>query len=270
MQTIQQFNQYSKNLRDMLILRYEPIAIKMIRSEEEIPADAIDPRKERGEHLAFCQALAMTRRDKKKVYMDKYSHWCWNPLIGLGLVECKEGSESFEVVCRNLGMADLDAARKFFAKFPRLEYGEYIGTVMAPLSCCTFEPDLVLIYANNAQLRSMLWAVKYMTGKIVETQMDAIDSCIYSCVPPMLSREYRVTIPDPGEYERGCADENEIIFSVPGERVEELVKGLEFFRSIKLGYADFSKEMKFNFARPPFYNELYALWELDEGEVWNK
>ncbi len=82
MEQAMQFNQYGRDLKEMLILRYEPIAIKMIRSEAEIPEGAVDPRKDKGEHLAFCQALAMTRRDKKTVYMDKYSTGAGTRLSG--------------------------------------------------------------------------------------------------------------------------------------------------------------------------------------------
>jgi hypothetical protein len=53
----------------------------------------------------------------------------------------------------------------------------------------------------------MVWAIKNMTGQLVSTQLDAIDSCMYSCVLPLKTGEYRVTLPDVGEYERAGADE---------------------------------------------------------------
>jgi uncharacterized protein (DUF169 family) len=90
-----------------------------------------------------------------------------------------------------------------------------MGLVSAPLGSCGFTPDLVLIYAVPAQIRSMLGAIKNVTGKIVTTKLDAIDSCTYSCVQSLLDGEYHVTFPDPGEYERALADENEVILSVP-------------------------------------------------------
>ncbi len=254
----------------MLILRYEPIAVKMIEDEADVPENAIRPLRDMKKHMALCQAFTLTRREKKTVYMDKRDHWCWNPLIGLGLVDCSEGTESFDVVCRFLGIADMDAARTFFAKFPRLPFGKYQGILLAPLSDCAFEPDIVLIYANNAQLRSMVWAIKRETGKLVETPLDAIDSCIYALVPPILTGEYRVTLPDIGEYERAMADEGEIILSVPGHRMDELISGLHFFYDFHMGYAHLKREMELDFKRPPFYNTLFELWGLDKGEDWDK
>ncbi len=270
MNMVENNSSYSQGLREMLLLRYEPIAIKLISDEKDIPADAIHPMRDLNKHMALCQAFAMTRRNKKTIYMDKTSEWCWNPLIGFGFVDGQPGSKAFDVVCKNLGIADEKAAKEFFAEFPTLPKGSYIGIVTAPLSNCTFKPDIVLIYCNNAQLRSLLWAIKNVTGKIVNTNMDAIDSCVYACIPTIKTGEYRVTIPDVGEYERASADENEIILSVPGEKIEELLQGLHSFYDRGMGYAQLSKEMQLDFTRPPFYNELFDIWGLDQGENWTR
>lgn len=260
----------SRELNEMLLLRFEPVAIKLIKSEDEVPKKAIRPRRDLKNHIALCQAFALTRRERKTIYMDKDDHWCWNPLIGLGLIECREGTESFEVVCQHLGISDIEASRSFFAKFPRLPYGEFIGTLLAPLCSAGFDPDLVLIYSNNAQLRSMVWAVKNQTGKLIETQLDAIDSCIFSCVPPIESGEYRVTLPDIGEYERAAAGEDEVILSVPRGRMDELLEGLGAFYKRGMGYSHLRRAMYYDFLRPEFCNTLFEMWGLDTDRNWER
>ncbi len=261
---------YSSALHDMLLLRFEPIAVKMIEDEADVPENAVRPKKDLKTHMALCQAFALTRREKKTVYMVKEDHWCWNPLIGLGHVDCSEDTDSFEVVCTALGIPDKEKARAFFAEFPRLPLGKYKGIVTAPLSDCPFEPDVVLIYSNNAQLRSMLWGIKAMTGKIVETGMDAIDSCVYTVVVPMLDGDYRVTLPDMGEFERAMAGENEIILSVPKGRMDELIQGMRGFEEKNMGYTGIKREMELDYTRPPFYNTLFELWGLDKGRDWDR
>ncbi len=260
----------SRTLHELLLLRFEPIAVKLIEDESEVPESAVRPLRDLKKRMALCQAFSLTRREKKTVYLEKEDHWCWNPLIGLGHVECAEGSEPFKVVCTALGIPDKGRARAFFAKFPRLPLGRYKGIVTAPLSACPFEPDVVLIYANNAQLRSMLWAIKAMTGKIVSTEMDAIDSCVYAVAVPILNGEYRVTLPDIGEYERAAAGEDEVILSVPGARMEELLSGLRYFDKLHMGYTGLKRELEFDFARPPFYNTLFEMWGLHKGRDWDR
>jgi uncharacterized protein (DUF169 family) len=261
----EQNSTYSRELRDMLLLRHEPIAIKMIENEADVPSDAIRPQKDMGTHMALCQAFSLSRREYKTIYMVKEEHWCWNPLIGLGHVDCSEGTDTFNVVTTALGIPDMEKARAFFAEFPRFPLGRYKGIVTAPLKACPFDPDVVLIYSNNAQLRAMLWGIKAMTGQIVNTDMDAIDSCVYAIVVPMQDGEYRVTLPDIGEFERAAPGEDEIILSVPKGRMEELIRGMRFFEDRKMGYTGLKRELDYDFSRPPFYNTLFEMWGLEKG-----
>jgi uncharacterized protein (DUF169 family) len=258
----------SRELHDMLLLRYEPIAVKMIEDLADVPENAVNPKRDMGKHMCLCQAYALTRRNKKTIFMDKDSEWCWCPLVCMGYVESAPGTKTFDFLTGFIGIGDKDAAKNFFSRFPRLPYGKYKGIVSAPLDACGFEPDLVLIYANPAQTRIMIGGIKQMTGKLVETKLDVIDSCAYDTVMPLLNGEYRVTFPDPGEYERALADEDEVITSVPGGRLSELITGLRGNNDRGMGYLSLNKEMMFNFPRPPFYNEMFEMWGLDKGEDW--
>lgn len=266
---IRKFNEYGKKLEQSLKLRYNPQAVKLIENISDVPADAIYPMRDLGKHIALCQALAMSKRDGKTVFMQKEDHWCWNPLISLGHVECKPGMDSFEEVAKYIGIADPEAAKKFFAEFPTLPLNKYVGILCAPLQTAEFVPDVVLINSNNAQLRAMIWGIKNKTGKLLESAFDVIDSCTWSIVVPMNERKYRITIPDPGDYERAMADEDEIILSVPCEKMEELMGGLEeILGTGMMGYTALSRAMDLDYARPPFYNTLFEMWGLDTGKAW--
>jgi uncharacterized protein (DUF169 family) len=161
---------------------------------------------------------------------------------------------------------NMEAAKKMLKTFPRLEYGKYIGILSAPLRTASFVPDLVLIYSNTAQLRSLLLAAKYKGGDLVTSQFDPIDSCVYSVVPVILNGQYRITLPDPGDYERAGAGEDEIILSVPGDKLEELMSGMRQFDEMKMGYVNFAMDVRPDFPRPEFYKELYKVWGLDVEE----
>ncbi len=104
-----------------------------------------------------------------------------------------------------------------------------------------------------------------MTGQIVNTDMDAIDSCVYAIVVPMQDGEYRVTLPDIGEFERAAPGEDEIILSVPKGRMEELIRGMHLFEDRKMGYTGLKRELDYDFPRPPFYNTLFEMWGLEKG-----
>ena len=263
MTTVKDFNRYGEELERILMLRTSPIAVKMLEKEEDIPAEAIRPKRDRGYHLAQCQAFALTRRRGETIAMLKEDNWCWAPLIGYGLVKPFDEKTISPLIYI---VENMEAAKKIAKIFPRLEYGKYIGILTAPLKSASFKPDLVLVYSNTAQLRSLLLAVKFKEGNLVSSQFDPIDSCVYSVAPVVLNGQYRITLPDPGEYERAMAGEDEIILSVPADKMAEMMSGLKRFDDMKMSYKYFTMDLRPDFPRPDFYKELFKMWGLDVEE----
>jgi uncharacterized protein (DUF169 family) len=262
MASIEKLHWCGAELLTLLGLRTSPIALRFLRSEAEVPAQALRPKRDRGYHLAQCQAFALTRNQKVTVAMLKEDHWCWAPLDAYGLVPPLR-----EPPAGALGMVESpEAARRLWSNGPRLEYGQYAGTVIAPLETTTFEPDLAIIYMNSAQLRSCLLAIKYTEGTLVNSEFDPIDSCVFCTIPTLLTGEYRITMPDPGDYERAMASEDEIILTVHATRLDSLVSGLRRFRQRGVTSRPRATVITPDFPQPPFYRDLFRQWGLDAPE----
>ena len=86
MPTVQEFNHYGEELENRLGLQTSPIAVKMLKKESDIPKGAVRPKKDRGYHLAQCQAFTMSRREKATIAMLKEDNWCPGAVISYGLV----------------------------------------------------------------------------------------------------------------------------------------------------------------------------------------
>jgi uncharacterized protein (DUF169 family) len=247
MTTLKEYNTCGEELERALLLKTHPIAVKMLEKEADIPEGAIRPKKDRGYHLAQCQAFAMTRRQGMTIAMLKEDHWCWAPLLAYGMVEDPH-----------------DAFVDAHTSFPRFEYGKYIGMVTGPLSSANFEPDMVLIYSNTAQLRDMIGVPKFQDKTLVKSEFDPIDSCVYSVVPVIEGGQYRITLPDPGEASRAFAGDDEIIFSVPKDKLPGLVEGVKSSAEMKRNADDWSHLILMpDFPRPDFYIDLFRKWGLD-------
>lgn len=245
--SVEDINRCGADLESALVLRTSPIAVKMLEAEREIPAEALRPKRDRGYHLAQCQAFAMTRRQGLTIAMLKEDHWCWAPLLAYGLVDDPH-----------------DAFVSAHTSFPRFERGRYVGMVTAPLKSAAFEPDLVLVYSNVAQLREMIAVAVRLEKALVRSEFDPIDSCAYSIVPVIESGQYRVTLPDPGERARAFAEDDEIIFSVPAEKLRKLVDGVKAAAEMKRNPDDWSHlSLRPDFPRPSFYTDLFRKWGLD-------
>lgn len=265
------FNKLGEELEQLLILRYAPIAIKLLKTEADIPDGAIRPKRDLGQHLALCQTYAMVRRQRKSIVMLKEDHWCVWPLIGFGLVEFREGNDYYDRAVTANFIQDPDKAREFFkTSYPRMEEGSNIGLALAPLDTANFVPDMLLIYLKPAQLRSALMSIKYKSGELLDAKLDSVDSCVHSTIPLLKDGQYKITVPDPGEYERGLTDEDEMILSVPADKIAGLVEGLKILSNVGFGYRQLHMEMTTDFPRPQFYDDLFKAWDLDTGEIWTR
>lgn len=253
MANVNDYNTYGDLIERLMALRTSPLAVKMLETENDIPKNALRPKRDKGYHFAQCQAFSLSRFQEKTVAMCKEDNWCWGPLFAYGLVERRIADNYPEL--RN----DMEI-------IPLLEYGKYIGILSAPLKTATFEPDLVMIYSNTAQLRHMIHVLSFIKEGLVDSPIYPVASCALSVVPALAGRNC-ITLPDPGEIGRAMAGEDEIIFSLPTKNVENLVSQLIDFDKRTRGYRNHAfLELRSNFARPEFYKKLFRECGLDADD----
>jgi uncharacterized protein (DUF169 family) len=257
-------NKYGTDLLNMLVLRTYPIAIKMLKDETEIPQGAVRPKKDLGEHYSACQAFGIVRRRGTSLAMFIEDHWCFEPIIGYGLAETPK--EFLEGSGSDFFIQNKAAAKARNNAIPILPYGQYKGMVLSPLHKANFEPDLTVIYCNPTQLRHMLFSMMLKNGYRVSSTIDPLWSCVHSVVPSLLTGECEVTVPDPGEFERGGVGDDEMMLTVPAVRMEELMSGIYHYDKMGMGYRSFGRDIRGNFKQPPFYKEYFKKWGLDTQE----
>ena len=235
------FNKYGEQLETSLLLRTSPVAVKMLKSEAEIPEKAFRPKKDGMVHIAQCQAFGMSRREGRTVAMLKQDHWCPTALMAYGMVE------------RPANMA------MWGESFTSFETGKYVGIVTAPLKAAAFVPDVVLVYLNPAQIRGLLLTM----GNDAPSQISYhffLPSCGHCVVDPMETGKYCIVLPDPGEYQRALAQEEELIFAVPQNKMTDLMAGLN-----RRGFSHRNQYMSMHpdFEQPQFYKDMFKGWGLD-------
>jgi uncharacterized protein (DUF169 family) len=242
MPTIAEFNQYGEELEKILMLRTSPIAVRMLEKESDIPEGAMRPKKDRGCHLAQCQAFALSRRDGTAVAMLKEDNWCPTSVIAYGLEKKPE------------------SLAKWSHPYDCFEHGKYVGIVSAPLKNANFLPDVVIAYLKPSQLRGLLLSLKVEDVPQVSGHFFP-PSCGWSVVEPMKTGKYWVVIPDPGEYQRALTDEGDLMFSIPPGKMQAMMAALK--QGGIFSYRDHSMAMLPDFERPAFYLDLFKSWGLE-------
>jgi uncharacterized protein (DUF169 family) len=238
-------NQFGDELEASLVLRTSPIAVKMLEREEDIPKEAFRPKRDGGYHIAQCQAFGMSRREGKTVAMLKEDHWCPTALMAYGMVEKPAVS--------------MGAWAESFMSF---ETGKYIGILTAPLKSATFMPDVTLVYLNPAQLRGVLLPIMFGGQPSQVTTHLMLPSCGHAVVDPIKTGNYCVVLPDPGEYQRALAAEEEMILAIPQQKMEGFITSLKG-RGKMYSHREQYMSMHPDFEQPQFYKDMFKAWGLD-------
>ena len=219
------YREYGEDLERRLRLKTFPLALKLLEKEKDIPEGAKRPLKDFGHHLSLCQILQMSRREGKTLAMLKEDHWCFEPVVGYGLGEPPE----YFLEGHNRYPRDVEtlaAGKNYALEFPRLEVGKYVGIASAPLRTTSFEPDVVMIYCDSSQLCLLLLGREYKEGNNLKCSLSGHAACVYGVIPAVQSGECQVAVPCRGDHYRAMAGDDEMIFTVPRGKLEDLMLGL--------------------------------------------
>jgi uncharacterized protein (DUF169 family) len=180
--------------------------------------------------------------------------WCPEPLIGYGI---EEGL--FYLLKDQVGFPSVfaapEACRNWHRSLPHLEKGKYCGIVSAPLSRSSYIPDVVIIYCDPGQLTQLLIAAHWKEGRPFQMTVSGHTACIYSIVPPIKNNDYQVSLPCNGDRRNAMAQDDEIIFSLPGSKIEDLHAGLRHRDDLGLGLPSQFRMMP-EYPLPDFYANL--------------
>ena len=110
---------------------------------------------------------------------------------------------------------------------PKLEYGKYSHLLVAPLNKANFEPQIILIFGDGAQImRFIQGALRGKGGALTSSCMGAL-GCAFEIAGMMASDECHYHIPGGGERMGALTQDHEIAFMAPMSKMEELIEGIK-------------------------------------------
>ncbi len=240
-----------------------PLAIRMLRPGEAIPEGVKVPSETMGEQWIVCQSIGVARR------------YGWSIAVGRGDVICplaaiafgfREPNEEYLKGFASIGMycKDEEAATKLEAGTWKFEPGSYDYVCVAPLSRATFEPDVIAVYANSAQVLRLVHASLYgRGGRVVSTSGGRLD-CAEIVIQTMTTNEPKVILPCTGDRVFGMAQDNEMAFAFPWSYAREIIEGLEGTHKGGTRYP-ITVAMRETVSMPKSYQDLMKM--LAEQEV---
>jgi uncharacterized protein (DUF169 family) len=238
-----------------------PLGIRMLAPGEPLPDGVRVPSREVGERWIVCQSIGIARR------------FGWSIAVGRQDVICPLASVAFGFRAPNarydageaaLGMycSEEGAARALEAATWRFPTGRYDRLCVAPLSRLTFEPHVVVVYGNSAQVMRLVNAALHARGGRIESSSGGRLDCAELVIQTMTTNEPKVVLPCNGDRVFGMAQDTEMAFAFPAERSSEIVTGLEATHAGGVRYP-IPVAMRSTVTMPQRYQELLA--SLDKG-----
>jgi uncharacterized protein (DUF169 family) len=240
-----------------------PLAIRMLKPGESIPEGVKVPSKSMGEQWIVCQSIGVARRYGWGIAVGKEDVICPLAAIAFGFRPPNDaylkGFVSVGMYCK-----DEQAAANLEASTWRFEPGTYDYVCVAPLNRTTFEPHVIAVYANSAQVMRLVHASLYKRGgRVVSTTGGRLD-CAEIVIQTMTTNEPKVILPCNGDRVFGMTQDTEMAFAFPWSYAGEIIEGLEGTYKGGTRYP-ITVAMRETVTMPKTYQELMKMLEEQES-----
>jgi uncharacterized protein (DUF169 family) len=252
----------ARHLEQHLRVATFPLGIRSLAPGEAVPEKARRPAKHLGAKVAICQALSLARR------------YGWTMAFGGEDLACPIAKAVFGFEERNAyytsgALADgmyaqcREAGARFEDALAKYEPGEISAVVAGPLAKVDFVPDTVLVYGNSAQVLRLLNACLFEKGGALRSEFSGRGDCADIVIKGKKTGEPQVILPCYGDRIFGHAADEEMAFTFPFAKGDEVVRGLEGTHQGGIRYP-IPIYQRFQPEFPKSYQELEKLWQEAE------
>ena len=214
-----------------------PVAIRMLKAGEEIPERARRPARDFKKLSMSCQVIDMSRRYGWTIALTREDHIC---SLGITAIGFDKPLPIYNVgtLCEGMYTETKAAGQRSEAAIDKFAPGEYHCLLVAPLDRATFEPHVVCVYANPAQVMRLTQAALWKRGGRLTSSFEGRAVCADIVVTTMQTGEPQVILPCSGDRIFGQTQDHEMAFSIPWARMEEIVEGLRGTHNGGIRYPD--------------------------------
>ena len=214
----------NSNLNKYLRLSTFPVGVKLLEKEDNL--ENVKHLKQPEEDLALCQIFSYSRYYAWTMGCNLDRNLCPLASIAIGYEEpyglFTEGA--FFVGRYN---ETKEAAKKTTESMPLLPSKRFKAIISGALERIEFEPDIILIWGNSAQIMRIIQASLWKKGGrfTMSTFCDGVCADIISNV--ILTGELQVAFPCLGDRRFGLAKDSDLIASIPFDVINDILVGLE-------------------------------------------
>ncbi|PYM07807.1 MAG: hypothetical protein DMD82_04690 [Candidatus Rokuibacteriota bacterium] len=242
-----------------------PVAIRMLRPGEPIPDKAKRPARDFKKLSMNCQVIDMARRYGWMIALTREDHICSLGITALGFDKPTHLYNS-GTLCEGMYTETKEAGQRSEAAVDKFEPGEFSCLLVSPLDRAPFEPHVVCIYANPAQVMRLTQAALWKRGGKLTSSFGGRIDCSEIIVTVMKTDRPQVILPCSGDRIFGQTQDHEMAFSTPWSHMEEIIEGLRGTHAGGIRYP-ITQFMEYEAKLPPKYMEVNKLWDVEHGRA---
>jgi uncharacterized protein (DUF169 family) len=214
-------------LRNDLRLRSFPVAVKFLKEKADFPEKTRQPSVVLKKKVTICQAVTMSRVYGWTVGLTKEDLICVPAMIAFGFSGAADPPATLaRLFCEVNFHSDYKHARTETDAMSSLENEEFEAIVLAPLRKGLYEPDTVTVYGNPAQVMRMIQAWVYQKGERLTGRFGGKVECSEYLIAPFRNEAPTVAIPGMGDRIFSMTQDDEMVFALPGNGLQDLAQGL--------------------------------------------
>jgi uncharacterized protein (DUF169 family) len=219
-------SKFNDTLTEHVRLDSFPVAVRMVKPNEQLPERVKRPAQDLKIKVATCQAIVMARRYGWVVALGDEDISCPLTAVVFGFRQASDfymagqACAGMYIETKKAGIKSEDQVAKFSLK-------EFKYILVAPLNRTAFEPEVIVIYANPAQILRLLAAALWKSGGRLTSSFGGRIDCAEEIIVPQRSGQCEIIIPCLGDRVFAQTQDHEMAFSIPVNRVEEIIEGLE-------------------------------------------
>jgi uncharacterized protein (DUF169 family) len=239
-----------------------PLAIRVLKAGEPIPAKARRPKAEMGIQVSICQGISMARRYGWSVAMGAEDLICPIAQVAFGFKQpipfYEEGNLAAGMYVETCAQGKLTEQ-----EVPKFTADEAGTVVVAPLARCNFEPETLLFYGNSAQVMRAVTAALWKTGGSLTATSSGRADCADIVIRTAKEGKPQFILPCLGDRIFGQVQDHEMAFTTPWRLLPDLLEGLEGTHKGGVRYP-IPNFLRYTPQFPPTYQELQRLWDEQE------
>ena len=227
------FAELGRELQETLCLKTRPVAFRKLANAEDL--DEIENVYRPDHTFTYCQVPFMVRVLGLTVGITREDQMLDRCMRLHGLKDADEESmqrESF--MLSTTWLPSPEEAMKQQHDYPRIPAGEAI--VAAPLTDEKFEPEVVSVYGNAAQIMMIMCGLQKIKYERFNFSFIGEGACADSLAQCYVSGEPALAIPCYGERALGQVADDEIVIALPPDRIETSLSGLKKLARVGLSY----------------------------------